>query len=189
MCCCLLSVVKAEVEEKNNVIARLKAKLKAKEEELCNGYKRINEAHAQFGTDYKCLKTELTDTKSQTKLVVKKLKLERDVLSNQLAAVCDQLHQTELAFDEAKAVIDNDLVGIKNTVTELSSLGKGDESRHGRMAAQVQKLIEDNSVKNVHLGRINKKIKELQRDSERKVSKINKQLKQLQEWKWKMENP
>lgn len=189
MCGCLLSVVKAEVEEKNNVIAKLKAKLKAKEEELCNGYKRINEAHARLGTDYKGLKTEPTDTKSQTKLVLKKLKLERDVLSNQLTAVCDQLHKTELAFDEAKAAIDSDLVGIKNTVTELSSLSRGDESKHDRMAAQVQKLIEDNSVKNVHLGRINKKIKELQRDSEYKVMKINKQLKHLQEWKWKMENP
>lgn len=134
------------------------------------------------------MKTEIFDTKSHTKQVEKKLKLGQETLSNKLMIVCNKLHETKCAFDEVKCFINNDVSSnIKRTETQISKLIE-EEQKQQQMEIQVQQLKKENCIKDETLHHMNKKIKELQKDNEYNIAKINKQIKQLYEWKFKIEN-
>lgn len=111
----------------------------------------------------------------------KKLKDEREVLSNKLMTVCDKLRETRCAFDEAKCIINTDLFNIKSTVAEIIKLSKGEESKYSKIELEVQKLIEENCKKDESLLRMNKKIEKLQQDNECNILNTNRQIKQLQD--------
>jgi len=117
----------------------------------------------------------------------KKLKLEREVLSNKLMTVCDKLRETRCAFDEAKYIINTDLFNIKSTVAEMKKITKGEESKYNKIELEVKKLIEQNCKKDESLIRMNKKIEQLQQDNERNVLNMNKQIKKLQDCVFKKE--
>lgn len=170
------------------MIKKLKTDLKCKDEELCKVSKICNDALNQIVIDFKHLKTELSDTKSHTSQVEKKLKIEREVISNKLMTVCNKLQETKCAFDEAKCLINDDVSKIKSAITKISKLTEGEENKQQNLEKQVQQLKEESCIKDEALCRMNKKIKDLQLNNEYYKTKFNKQIKQLQEWKLKIEN-
>lgn len=182
----LFLICKVEVEEKNDIIKQLRLNLKCKEEELDNVQKKLRDAQNQFEKDLKRLCTELADARSQTKEMGKKLKLERDTFSDKMITVCDKLREAKCAFDEAKCVINIDLLSVKSTVAEIMKRIKGGESKYDKIELQVKKLIEENCHKDESLLQINKKIEELQRN-ECNVFNMHRQINKLQEWKSKIE--
>lgn len=158
--------------------------MKFKEDELLCVLEKLNDTNSRLSTNTNCPKTELSHSKLHTRQMLKKPQLE---LTNKFKVVCEKLQETKNAFDEAKNIINNDIFNIKNTLTTITQL-KEIEHNPQKMVIKIQELIKENGLKDEGIYCMDKKIKKLQRENEFNVLKINKQKKQLQEWKLKIEN-
>lgn len=148
------------------------------EEENCNLRKQITDVNSQLaGINSKYTKTELLDSMKQ---VETNSKLEQDRLSAKFNTVCEKLYEMKIAFSDVKNTINCDIFNIENTVDMIKKLSEAEKCKQ-QLSIQMHSVDDE-------LTRRNKKIKDLQRDNDYYVSKINKQKKQLQEWNLKKEN-
>lgn len=107
-----------------------------------------------------------------------KLNFEQEILSSKFKIVCEKLRETKKEYSEAKNIIKNDILGIKNSVVSMEKLVERIENnQHKVLTLQVQKLKEANHIKDEELYFMKKKVKELERRNECHVSNINKQTK------------
>lgn len=111
----------------------------------------------------------------KSKEVKEKLKCEQEMLSAKFNTVCKKLHETNIAFHEAKSIIKNNLSNMHNSVSAMTELAEENEEK--KITLEVQKL------KDEKLCYMTRKTKELQRENEYYVLKINKQKKQLQQFR------
>jgi cupin superfamily acireductone dioxygenase involved in methionine salvage len=102
-------------------------------------------------------------------------KREQEMLSVKFKTVCKKLHETNIAFNEAKMIIKNNISHIYKTVSAISEVTE--ETEQNKITLEMQKL------KDEKLYYMARKIKELQRENDCNVLKISKQRKQLQEFR------
>lgn len=172
------------MKEKNDLIEKLKTNLKSMEEENCNLRLQITDVNSQFGINPKYTTNEFLDSMKQ---VETNSKLEQDKLSAKFNIVCEKLYEMKIAFSDVKNAINCDIFHIENTVDTIKRLSEKDKYKQ-KLLNQIYKLKDKICLVEGELSRKNRKIKELQRDNEFYVCKINKQKKQLQEWTLKKEN-
>lgn len=122
---------------------------------------------------------ELINPKSQyNEEVENKLNFEQEILSSKFKIVCEKLREMKKVYNDAKSIIKNDILSIKNSVVKMEKLVEGiDNNQHKVLTHQVQKLKETNHIKNKELYFMKNKVKELERRNECNVSKINTQKK------------
>lgn len=139
---------------------------------------KFNQAYDQMGLDYK---TEPPAKRAERCLKVR--------ISDKLKNVSEKLYETTVAFGEAKMLINGEIFVNKNPEPAGTANRPGEvEKTRQKLMVRVQKLKEDNDAKDKELCRMSKKIGELYREREYDGLKINKQRKQLQELKCKLEN-
>lgn len=141
--------------------------MKCKEDELCNARKQLNDLCSRSR------EMELYGIKS--KEMKDKLKREQEILSVKFKTVCKKLYETNVAFNEAKSIIKNNVSHIYNTASAISEVTE--ETEQKKISLEIQKL------KDEKLYYMTRKIKELQQENDCNVLKINKQKKQLQEFR------
>lgn len=122
---------------------------------------------------YGQLKEKVQGTKPEE--VKEKFKCEQEMLSIKFKTVCEKLHETNIAFHEAKSIIKNYVSNIHSTVSTISELVEEGEQK--KITLEMQKL------KDEKLRYMTRKIRELQRENHCNVLKINKREKQLQEFR------
>lgn len=172
------------MEEKNDLIKKLNTNLKSMEEENCNLRSQITDVNSKFEMNSKNTINKLLDSMKQ---VETNSKLEQDKLSAKFNIVCEKLYEMKIAFSDVKNTINCDLFHIENTVDAIKRLSEAEKSKQ-KLLSQIHKLKDKNCLADDELSRRNKKIKDLQRENEYYVCKINKQKKQLQECNLKKEN-
>jgi len=172
------------MEEKNGLVQKLNTNLKSVEEENCNLRRQITDVNSQFGMDYKYTTTELLDSMKQ---IETNPKLEQDKLFAKFNIVCKKLYEMKIAFNDVRNTINCDIFNIENSVDTIKRLSEAEKCKQ-KLLIQVHKLKDKNCLVDDELTRRNKKIKELQRENDFYLCKINKQKKQLQEWNIKKEN-
>lgn len=129
------------------------------------------------------------DCKTEPKDVKKAERCLKVKLSDKLKNVSEKLYETTVAFGEAKILINDEIFMNISPEPPGKANHPGEvEKNRQKLMVRLQKLKEDNDVKDKELSRMSKKIRELNREREYDGMKINKQRKQLQEWKSKIEN-
>eukprot|EP00102_Acyrthosiphon_pisum_P024608 XP_016661818.1 PREDICTED: intracellular protein transport protein USO1-like [Acyrthosiphon pisum] len=179
LCC-----YKAEMEEKNGLIKKLNTNLKSMEEENYNLRKQITDMNSQFGMNSKFTTNEPLNSIKQDETTSK---LEQDKLSTKFNVVCEKLYEMKTAFSDVKNAINCDICHVENTVDTIKRLTEVETCKQ-KLLKQIRHLKDKNNVMEDVLTSRNNIIKELQRQNEHYVSKINKQKKQLQEWNLKNQN-
>lgn len=161
-----------------------------KEEELYNKHKTLEYICNRLQFEFQCQNMELINPNSHyNEQVEKKLNFEQDIQSSKLKIASEKLHETKIIYNEAKSIIKNDIFSIKNSIVTIEKLVDGIENNKNKiLALQVQKLKEENHIKDEELCLMKKKVKELERRNECYVSMINKQTKKLLESKLKIES-
>lgn len=82
----------------------------------------MNGLNRQLEENFICAKLELENTKLYSKRMEKKFKEEQKILSNKYKHICQKLIETEIAFDEAKSIIHNDITKIITLMTNIKHL-------------------------------------------------------------------
>lgn len=177
------------MDEKNDTIKKLNTDLKSKEDELCNAQKKLKYVCNRLRLEFKCQQTELLNPDSPDEQMEKKVNFEQGALPLKFKIVCEKLCETKTALDEAKDIIQNDVCSIKNRVMAIEKLSVGEENKQYKvLELQARQLKETNCLKDEELRRMNKKFKELERENECNILKINEQKAKLQESKWIIES-
>lgn len=163
--------------------------MKTQEEELCKVRKKLKYVCNRLRFEYKCQKMKLPNSNSHYEQMGKNGNFDQEILPSKFKTVCEKLRETKIAYDEAKNMIQNDVSNIKNTVLAIVKLSEGKENNQYKdLALQVQKLKEINCLKDEELRRMNKKIKDLERENECNALKIDKHRNRLLVSKWINEN-
>lgn len=163
------------MKAKNGVIENLQARLKCKEEDLCDLHRQLDEANGRLEEELKCAKMRVSDTKQ----TAKKYKTERDLLCEKLKAVHERMRETKTAYSEVKDMLNNDMFEIKDKVSLIGKLADRED--------EVRKLREENRVKDGELCRLNRTVEELRRTNEHDLSKMKRQHRESQDFKCKIE--
>ncbi|VVC25672.1 Hypothetical protein CINCED_3A004195 [Cinara cedri] len=183
--------VKSELEETNCLIRKLKAKLKIKEEEICDKRQKVeectktcsllNDANRSVAMDLKCIQEKLDNLKLSVTRTEEKFKLERDRLSNDFMMKCKALNDLEVRYNEANSNIDSYKCKIKTLMTTLMALKDASLTKYNEIRNVVKKLIEENNKKETKLSVLKNKNNQLQWENESIVTTIDTQKKKLQE--------
>eukprot|EP00102_Acyrthosiphon_pisum_P020333 XP_016657543.1 PREDICTED: intracellular protein transport protein USO1-like [Acyrthosiphon pisum] len=179
LCC-----YKAEMEEKNGLIKKLNTNLKSMEEENYDLRKQITDVNSRFGMNSKFTTTKPLNSIKQNETTSK---LEQNKLSTKFNIVCEKLYEMKTAFSDVENAINRDICHVENTVDTIKRLTEAETCKQ-KLLKQIRHLKDKNNVMEDVLTSRNNKIKELQRQNEHYVSKINTQKKQLQEWNLKKQN-
>jgi len=172
------------MEEKNCSIKNLNTNLKSMEEENCNLRKQITDMNNQFRMNSTYRTNEPVDSMKQ---VETNSKFEQDKLSAKFNIVCQKLYEMKTAFSDVKNSINYDILHVENTVDAIKRQTEAEKCNQ-KLLKQIRHLKDKNNVVEDELNSKNNIIKELQRQNEYYVSKINKQKKQLQEWNFQKQN-
>lgn len=139
-------------------------------------FEQLNNTNSGTSIDIKCTKADFTsDVKLRMKQIEEKSRIKLEILSNKLEIVCEKLRETDIAFNEAKNIINHNLYNIESSVTNMKDLTGAEHN------PTIQKLIDDCRAKDEELYFANKKIKKLQRENQCNFQKINKLKIQLRE--------
>lgn len=151
---------------------------------LCNMHGQHNEEYSRLEEAYKCTKKELADSISHSKLMEKKYKYKLESLYKDNEVTSQKLLETDMALNEAKSIINNDIVKINNRITVISNLTTADKRNEMDMMTKIQKLKKENVIMDEELLCMKQKIKNIQQKNENYESRINELKKQLRDYKW-----
>lgn len=110
--------------------------------------------------------TKLADAKSQITVIEDKMKLEREMLNNELEIKCQRLRTMQIEYDEAKQIIDEETSNVRKLETQVANLREVNEKHRREANAQTQRLKEENSAKDENALRMKSQISELARENE-----------------------
>lgn len=140
------------MEEKNSLIENLRKRLKCKEEDICDLRRKLDDVKCRLEEDLKCAKMEL-------KQMEKKYKMEQEWQSEKLKTECERSRVTKNAFNEAKDMLNDDVIKIKKRIYLIEKLTVGEDDKLQKVT--VRKLREEIRAKDDELCRLNKKLLDL----------------------------
>lgn len=171
------------MEEKNDMVNKLKTNLKCNEQELCKVRKeleerqtecnKLNEMNEVLMTELNCTKKSLCDAKLSATRMEERFIQERDNLTNELKTSCKKINDLEMRYDDAMCKLNEERCKSKKFASKLIELNKVSAKNHIEMKNKIQKLQDEISAKNNELCSLNKKVNELQQENDSKCTEIN----------------